>query len=142
MLLILDTDLLTILQEETQPACDRLRARLKPHAPDEVRTTIIGFQERMQGWLAVLHQARSGSRILLAYEKLDALLKSFCKMLILPFDGAAQNQFSELRKQKVRIGTMDLRIAAIALEQNATLLNRNLRDYRQVPALVVEDWTR
>jgi len=36
---------------------------------------------------------------------------------------------------------MDLKIAAIVLAQNATLLTRNLSDFRKVPRLKVEDWT-
>jgi predicted nucleic acid-binding protein len=43
--------------------------------------------------------------------------------------------------EKVRIGTMDLRIASIALANGFTLLTRNLVDFQQVPGLKVEDWT-
>jgi tRNA(fMet)-specific endonuclease VapC len=42
---------------------------------------------------------------------------------------------------KIRIGTMDLKIAAIALAHGATLLSRNLVDFKKVPGLTVEDWT-
>ncbi|MBI4606286.1 MAG: type II toxin-antitoxin system VapC family toxin [Planctomycetes bacterium] len=61
---------------------------------------------------------------------------------MLSFDDAAQERFEELRKRKVRIATLDLRIASIALATGSTLLSRNLRDFRQVPGLIVEDWTR
>jgi len=37
---------------------------------------------------------------------------------------------------------MDLRIAAIVLSRDATLLSGNLADFREVPGLKVEDWTR
>jgi len=36
---------------------------------------------------------------------------------------------------------MDLKIAAIAIANDATLLSRNLRDFGKVPDLRVEDWT-
>ena len=36
---------------------------------------------------------------------------------------------------------MDLKIAAIVLANGATLLSRNLSDFRKVPGLKVEDWT-
>ena len=42
--------------------------------------------------------------------------------------------------QKLRIGTMDLKIASITLVRRSTLLSSNLRDFQCVPGLVVEDW--
>ena len=66
----------------------------------------------------------------------------FGEIKVLPFDKDAQNRFTDLRKNRVRIGTMDLRIASIALTTGSLLLSRNLRDFRQVPGLTVEDWTR
>jgi tRNA(fMet)-specific endonuclease VapC len=38
------------------------------------------------------------------------------------------------------IGTHDLKIAPIALVNDATLLSANLRDFEQVPGLRVENW--
>jgi tRNA(fMet)-specific endonuclease VapC len=35
---------------------------------------------------------------------------------------------------------MDLKIAATAIANNATLLSRNLKDFNKVPGLKVEDW--
>jgi len=42
---------------------------------------------------------------------------------------------------RIRVSTMDLRIASIALSLDMTLLTRNLTDFRLVPGLRVEDWT-
>ena len=42
---------------------------------------------------------------------------------------------------KIRIGTHDLKIAAITLVHDATLLSGNLRDFKKVPGLKVEDWS-
>jgi tRNA(fMet)-specific endonuclease VapC len=89
-----------------------------------------------------VNRARTPARIVLAYEKLGEILRSFGKMNVLPFDREAQARFSEYRKQKLRIGTMDLRIACIANLTGAVLLSRNLRDFRQVPGMKVEDWSR
>ena len=41
---------------------------------------------------------------------------------------------------KLNIGKMDLRIAAIALEEDATVITRNLRDFQRVPGLKCENW--
>ena len=48
--------------------------------------------------------------------------------------------FEQLSKDRLRVGTADLKIASIALAQNATLLSRNLRDFQRIPNLNVEDW--
>jgi tRNA(fMet)-specific endonuclease VapC len=140
-LLILDTDHLSILRSRTQPSFDRLEARLVK-SPDEVVTTIVTLQEQMQGWLAYLNNARLPAQVLLAYDELREMHLSFALLNLLPFDAAAQAAFVELRTTLRRLGTLDLRIAAIALTQGATLLSRNLRDFQQVPGLTVEDWTR
>jgi tRNA(fMet)-specific endonuclease VapC len=70
------------------------------------------------------------------------ILKDFTTMQVLPFDDAAGSRFETLRQQRVRIGTMDLRIASIALERGHTVLTRNLVDFEKVPGLAAEDWTR
>ena len=46
----------------------------------------------------------------------------YASLYVLPYDVEAQIQFAHLRRQQVRIGTQDLRIAAIALSKNATPL--------------------
>jgi tRNA(fMet)-specific endonuclease VapC len=142
VLLILDTDVLTIWHVRSQPAFDRLRERFGQHPDDEVATTILTFQERVQGWQSVVHQARTPARVLSAYRELQITLHNFCALRVLGFDQAAQDRFAGLQKQRLRLGTMDMRIAAVALATGGILLSRNLRDFRKVPGLVVEDWTR
>jgi tRNA(fMet)-specific endonuclease VapC len=41
---------------------------------------------------------------------------------------------------KIRIGTMDLKIASICLAHDALLLSRNRVDFEKVPGLRVENW--
>lgn len=60
---------------------------------------------------------------------------------MLPFGSAAADVFEELRQKRIRIGTMDLRIAAITIAKGMTLLSRNLVDFERIPSLAVEDWT-
>lgn len=60
---------------------------------------------------------------------------------VLGFDNRAATEFQRLQSLKIRIGAMDLKIAAIAFSHNATLLSRNLKDFSKVPGLKVEDWS-
>jgi tRNA(fMet)-specific endonuclease VapC len=138
---LLDTDHLSILHWQEQPACDRLLARLDQLPADDVATSIVSFQEQVQGWLAYLNRARKPDQIVEAYARLESLWRSFLRMNVLSFTAEAQAAFAEVRRQVPRIETMDARIAAIALATNSTLLTRNLRHFRGVPGLVVEDWT-
>lgn len=139
---ILDTDLLTIQERKSQPAYDRLQARVQAIPASEIWVTVISLQERMQGWLAYVNNARTPEDLLYGYRRLLESLHRFCEAQVLPFDQAAQDRFVELRAQRLNVGTQDLRLASIALVHGATLLSRNLRDFRRVPNLVVEDWTQ
>jgi predicted nucleic acid-binding protein len=60
---------------------------------------------------------------------------------VLDFSADAATEFQNLLKQKVKTGTQDLKIAAIALSVDATLVTRNQRDFQRVPGLRIEDWS-
>jgi len=60
---------------------------------------------------------------------------------ILKYDSHAEVHFQTFRTQKIRIGTQDLRIAAIVLSQNATLVTCNRQDFEHIPTLKIEDWS-
>jgi tRNA(fMet)-specific endonuclease VapC len=107
----------------------------------EPYTTIISFEEQMRGWLAYGARSRSAEAQVRAYSKLHGMLDDFLVRPILDFDAAAAAEYQRLAKAKLRIGTMDLKIAAIALAQDALLVSRNLVDFQRVPKLRVEDWT-
>lgn len=75
------------------------------------------------------------------YQRFGRVLANFSTAQVLPFDDAAATVFDDLRTRRVRIGVMDLRIAAIAVAREMTVLTRNVSDFRRVPGLKVEDST-
>jgi tRNA(fMet)-specific endonuclease VapC len=140
-MIVLDTDHLSVLERSDQPGSVALRARLAQVPPAEVVTTIISYEEQMRGWMAYLARTRAMAQQVEAYRRLLQHLDNYRRIPVLPFDEAAAIAFQQLRRARLRIGIMDLKIAAIVAPRNATLLSRNLGDFRQVPGLQVEDWT-
>jgi tRNA(fMet)-specific endonuclease VapC len=141
-MLVLDSDLLTLVQRKSGEAYDRLDARLEEAFTSEViAVTIISFEEQMRGWLAYIAKARAPERQVVAYARLRELFEDYRVRTILDFDQRAAERYRELARSRLRVGTMDLKIAAIALANDATVISRNLSDFRRVPGLRVEDWS-
>ena len=136
---LLDTDHITLLDRGGE-AGERLRARLALVPPEEVVTSVVSYEEQMRGWLAYIAQLQTVERQAAAYQRLTRMLEFYCTTPLLPFDEPAVEQFHRLWMLRLRVGTMDVKIAAIALAHNATLLSRNLVDFGQIPALEVADW--
>jgi tRNA(fMet)-specific endonuclease VapC len=104
--------------------------------------TIVTVEEKLRGRLAFIARAKEPDRVVRAYHYLLEELDWFTRIRILPFTDAVAAKFNELRAQGLRIGTLDLRIAAIALTLGGVVVTRNRRDFSQVPGLVLEDWTQ
>ena len=137
---LLDTDLLSLL-ERSNAESRTLQIRLGQTPPSDIATTIVTYEEHMRGWLTKAAQANTVAKMITAYARLREHIELFKDIPILPFDTNAAREYERLRQMRVRIGTMDLKIAAIALANDATLLTRNLSDFGKVPGLRVEDWS-
>ncbi len=137
---LLDTDHLTILERGGSAALP-LQLRLGRVPVSAVDTTIVNYEEQMRGWLSLAAQAGTLEKVVSAYALLRTHIETFRDFLILPFDRAASDRFEGLRRARLGVGTKDLRIAAICLVRDATLLTRNLGDFNKVPGLRAEDWS-
>lgn len=136
-LYILDTDHLSLLQR----GHPLVLARLASIPVAQRAVTIITVDEQLQGRLAVIRRAKTQIDAAREYERLREAVQFFATIQILDYDAAAASQFDALRRQGLRIGTQDLRIAAICLTRQATLATRNQRDFGLVPDLATEDWS-
>ena len=140
-MITLDTDLISLLQQAESPPKRRLLARLASLPRGELTTTIITYEEQVRGWMGYLARAKSLEAQVEAYGRLLRHTTFYQGLDILPFDTAAATEWTHLRSLKLKVGTMDLKIAAIALTGGVTLLSRNLSHFRVVPGLTVEDWS-
>jgi len=70
------------------------------------------------------------------------VLVGFNGLPVLQFDPSTAAELDSLRSKKIRIGEMDLRLAASALSRNLVVVTRNSSDFSKVPGLRIEDWTR
>ena len=138
---VLDTDHLSFLERAGHPIGDRIRKKLEAAREDCV-ATIISYEEQCRGWLSKVAQANTIADQVSVYRKLLRQLQNYCAMTVIEFDEQAAIQFQVLKKATIRIPTMDLKIAAIAISRDATLVTRNWDDFVKVPALRIEDWTK
>lgn len=137
MLRILDTDHVSLLERNEPYAMKRFRE----FAQSEIAITVITWEEQMRGRLNVIRQATSSEQRISAYTRLGSTIRFLQDFPIINFDTIADNYYLELQRQKIRIGTQDLRIASIALSCNAVVVTRNQKDFAKVPNLILEDWT-
>jgi tRNA(fMet)-specific endonuclease VapC len=138
--ILLDTDHVNVLKYPEHPRFVSLTTQLNTSADQDIATTVITLEEQMRGWLAWMNRVQDVHRQVLAYQELLRLCDFFTRWHVVPFDAQAASTLQGLRAQRIRIGTMDLKIAAIALVHDALLLSANLRDFQQVPNLRVADW--
>jgi tRNA(fMet)-specific endonuclease VapC len=134
-----DTDILSDIAKNNLAVIARVRA--VPVAQQYV--PIVAAEEAVRGQLATVRRAQASGKqqsLEQAYAYLQETLTAFRGFQFLPYTRVAHSLFTAWQSAKVRIGTQDLRIAAICLAHGAKLVTRNARDYGQVPGLILEVW--
>ena len=138
---LLDTDHISFLQRRSSSEFSRLTFRMSQHSLSDFALSVISFQEQIIGAHSFINRVQTNTDMARGYALLLETLNSFAKAPVLPFDAKAIAIFDEMRSQKVRVSTMDLRIASIAISNKLVLLTRNTGDFSKVPSLITEDWT-
>jgi tRNA(fMet)-specific endonuclease VapC len=137
---VLDTDHISEFQRRNSKVVQRIY-RINPN---NVAVTIISVEEQVRGQLKVINEMNNlklSDSLVQAYANLGKTVKFFNSIHVLDFDQEACNYYTELKRQKIRIGTQDLKIASMVLSKQAILVTRNRKDFEKIPNLLIEDWT-
>jgi tRNA(fMet)-specific endonuclease VapC len=137
-LFVLDTDILSLFQKGDA----NVSTNVANHANLGLATTAINVEEQLSGWYTLIRKAKTPDKIAHAYSQLSKTVPFLATFQIMTFDVPSIQRFESLRKMKLNIRKNDLRIAAIVIENGATLVTRNARDFQQVPGLVFVDWSQ
>jgi len=104
---------------------------------------IVVADQILRGRLNAIRQAEAGkgkAGIDVAYSYLEQTINHLKRMQVLSFTRNAEVLVQTWRKQKIKVGVSDLRIAAVCVIHGATLISRNRRDFDLVPGLSVAYW--
>lgn len=137
-LFVLDTDTFSLFLKGHPRICDNLLGR----PLDETTTTIVTVEEELSGWYTLLRRTKNDRQALArTYQRMTDTVEALSRFRLLSFTEEAMARFESLRKQHPRIGRNDLRIAAIAMENQLTLVSRNRVDFEQLEGLSIVDWS-
>ena len=133
---IFDTDHLNLYGRKNLVLMIRLFA-----ANVRLTTTAINVEEQVKGRLAQIAEAKDGAKKSIAYQRLVETVTLLSEFNILQYCAKSHKIYETLKAECTSVGTQDLRIASIALANNAVLLTRNIQDFNQIPGLIIEDWS-
>ena len=128
---MLDTNICSYVLRKRPEA---VRRRFAAVAAEDLAVSTVVQAELYYG--AARHPSGAAIR-----SEIDDFLR---RLRVLSWDGAAAEAYGQLRallenKGNV-IGAMDMMIAAHALSLDATLVSNNLREFRRVKGLRLENW--
>jgi tRNA(fMet)-specific endonuclease VapC len=127
---LLDTDHCIALVKKS----DALIGRLREHPPSRVRASSITMGELHFGATKSKHPDIAAANI-------RHILKT---LVVVPFDEAAAQAYGPIRAALEHrgspIGPLDTLIAAHAAALGWTLVTHNVREFKRVPNLIIEDW--
>lgn len=133
----MDTDTMTLFRSGNSGVVRRVAET----SPANLAVTVISVEEQLQGWYRRLHRDTGPGQLSETYRRLADTVRFYSGLNILNFSENAVARYDSLLSARLNVGKFDLRIAAIALEIDATVVTRNTRDFARVPGLAIEDWS-
>lgn len=121
-MILLDTDHFSVLSDARNRFHDSLISRLE-NVAERVLLPVVCVEEQLRAWLAQVRRVRDARKLIVPYDRLVHLLETLAEWEIARWNEQAADEFTALRRQRIRIGTQDLRIAALALSCGAILLS-------------------
>src|SRR5260370_24291659 len=121
-LYVLDTDTLQLFQDKHAEVV----ARVLAVATGDRAISVVTVEEQLSGWYTQLRKAKRPERLAWAYRRLAATVRFLSQVQIVDFDESAIQRCEQMKKLKVKDGTLDLRIAAKVLERDAILVTLNV----------------
>jgi tRNA(fMet)-specific endonuclease VapC len=139
-LFILDSDHVSLILAGNITVC-----RMTQRELGQVATSIVTVQEVFNGWVSRINDREHSVNPVSAYSNFWNAMEYFKAVPIVNYDDATHKIYLQLlsdnpalRKNRLQ---RDLRIAAIGLSRNATIVTRNRRDFALVPDLTIADWS-
>jgi tRNA(fMet)-specific endonuclease VapC len=126
---LLDTDHISFLQRRSGSDFTTLATRIAQYPQSDFALSIVSFHEQVLGAHDFINHTRTSIEVIRGYALLSDILQGFSEAPVVQFDAKAIAVFDTLRSQRVRIATMDLSIAAIALSRKLVSLTRNTDDF-------------
>lgn len=130
---MLDANAAIAAMDRTDP---ELTARLMHQHSENVVLSSITAAELFYG---VEHSEQRG-------KNMEKLMMFRARVAVVSFDEEASRHFGQihaaLTRRGVRIGPMDTLIAAHARSVGSTLVTANTKEFRRVPGLKLENWSR
>ena len=120
-MILLDTDHLSVLTDRRAAGHAALVRRLEL-AQEPLAIPIVAVEEQCKGWLAKLNRTRDIHQQIAPYRRLADLFDFLAEWDIISLSESAADLFAQFRRQKLRVGSLDLKIAAITLAENTLLL--------------------
>jgi tRNA(fMet)-specific endonuclease VapC len=138
-MIILDTDILTHYALGNERVGHKVN---EAGGPEQLAVTIITRMEMLRGRFESILKAADDGQLRLAmqrFQEAEDMLNSF---ITLSVSDLASRNFLTLRdhKKTKKMKRGDMLIARIALGHNALLVTRNVKDYKAVNGLRVENW--
>lgn len=128
-----DTDILSDIFR----AVPAVVARASLIDPAQQTVPIVVVEEVIRGRFATIRQAESGKGkvdLAQAYDLFDQSFRALAAFRTLLYTEAADKLLQSLKRAKIRVGTRDVRIAAICIVHGATLVTRTPAITHRYPA--------